>query len=190
MKRGGAGRLGSVVMPQESCAMRRPVAGPREGRRRERNITVEIQKNHHARVGKILSEGEHRCVALAAFFAELAMIEGRSAIVFDGPVSSLDHNYRVAVTNRLAEEGRHRQTVVFTHDIAFLFLLVQACRDKGTHVGYRSVTRTEDHSGIVQQDPPVQAQPTEKVIEGMQRQIDNRKHFYMSGRTRQVGRDG
>ena len=30
MKRGGAGRLGSVVMPQESCAMRRPVAGPRE----------------------------------------------------------------------------------------------------------------------------------------------------------------
>ena len=46
MKRGGAGRLGSVVIPQESCAMRRPVADLRQGRRRERNIMVEIQKNH------------------------------------------------------------------------------------------------------------------------------------------------
>ena len=33
MKRGGAGRLGSVVMPQESRAMRRPVADLRQGRR-------------------------------------------------------------------------------------------------------------------------------------------------------------
>ena len=145
------------------------------------HFQIKLTKNHYARVGKILSEGEHRCVALAAFFAEVAMIEGHSAIVFDDPVSSLDQNYREAVTNRLAEEGQHRQTVVFTHDIAFLFLLDQACRDKGTQVAYRSVTRTEDHSGIVQQDPPVRAQPTEKVIKGMQRQIDNTKHFYESG---------
>ena len=145
------------------------------------HFQIKLTKNHRARVGKILSEGEHRCVALAAFFAELAMIEGRSAIVFDDPVSSLDQNYREAVANRLAEEGQHRQTVVFTHDIAFLFLLDQACRDKDTQVAYRSVTRTEDHSGIVQQDPPVRAQPIKKVIEGMQRQIDNRKHFYVSG---------
>lgn len=145
------------------------------------HFQIKLTKNHSARVGKILSEGEHRCVALAAFFAELAMIDGRSAIVFDDPVSSLDQNYREAVANRLAEEGQHRQTVVFTHDIAFLFLLDQACRDKDTKVAYRSVTRTEDHSGIVQQDPPVRAQRIEKVIEGMQKQIDNKKHFYESG---------
>ena len=89
------------------------------------HFQIKLTKNHSARVGKILSEGEHRCVALAAFFAELAMIEGRSAIVFDDPVSSLDQNYREAVANRLAEEGRHRQTVVFTHDIAFLFCLIK-----------------------------------------------------------------
>ena len=34
----------SVVMPQGTCAMHRPVAGLRQGRRRERNITVETQK--------------------------------------------------------------------------------------------------------------------------------------------------
>ena len=41
-------------------------------------------------VGKVLSEGEHRCVALAAFLAELSTIDAQSAIVFDDPVSSLD----------------------------------------------------------------------------------------------------
>ncbi len=44
-------------------------------------------------VGKVLSEGEHRCVALAAFLAELSTIDAQSAIVFDDPVSSLDHQF-------------------------------------------------------------------------------------------------
>ena len=60
MKRGGAGRLGSVVMPQESCAMRRPVAGLRQGRRRERNIMVEIQKNHEMHPSGLMSLGRRR----------------------------------------------------------------------------------------------------------------------------------
>ncbi|MBN9261498.1 MAG: AAA family ATPase, partial [Hyphomicrobium sp.] len=45
-------------------------------------------------VGKVLSEGEHRCVALAAFLAELSTIDAQPAIVFDDPVSSLDHLHR------------------------------------------------------------------------------------------------
>ena len=36
--------LESVVMPHDCVAMHRPVAGLRQGRRRERNIMVEIQK--------------------------------------------------------------------------------------------------------------------------------------------------
>ncbi|MBU1362166.1 MAG: AAA family ATPase, partial [Gammaproteobacteria bacterium] len=73
-------------------------------------------------VGKVLSEGEHRCVALAAFLAELSTVEAQSAIVFDDPVSSLDHLHRDRVAARLAEEGAKRQVIVFTHDMAFLLL--------------------------------------------------------------------
>ena len=134
-----------------------------------------------ARVGEILSEGEHRCVALAAFMAELATTEGRSAIVFDDPVSSLDHMHREAVAERLADVGQHRQVIVLTHDIAFLFLLDQACRDKGTDIAFRSVTRSDDYAGFCQQDPPVRAQPIEKVIEAMQKQLDNEKFLYENG---------
>ena len=134
-----------------------------------------------ARVGEILSEGEHRCVALAAFLAELATTESRSAIVFDDPVSSLDHMHRKEVAERLANEGQHRQIILLTHDIAFLFLIEQACREKGTHVAFRSVTRTDDFAGFVQQDPPARAQPIDKVIEGMKERLNNEQCFFENG---------
>lgn len=145
------------------------------------HFRVSLIRKPDAPVGEILSEGEHRCVALAAFLAELVTTESRSAIVFDDPVSSLDHMHREAVAERLADEGKHRQIIVLTHDIAFLFLLDHACRDKSTHVAFRSVTRTEDYAGFVQQDPPARAQPIEKVIEGMQKQLDNEESLYENG---------
>ena len=64
------------------------------------SFQVSLIRKPDARVGEILSEGEHRCGALAAFLAELATTESRSAIVFDDPVSSLDHTHREAVANR------------------------------------------------------------------------------------------
>ncbi|MCT9000419.1 AAA family ATPase [Chelativorans intermedius] len=142
---------------------------------------VSLIRKPEAKVGEVLSEGEHRCVALAAFLAELATTESRSAIVFDDPVSSLDHMHREAVAKRLAAEGEHRQIIVLTHDIAFLFLLDQECREKGTHIAFRSVTRTDDYAGFCQPDPPARAQPIEKVIEGMQKQLDNQKVLYENG---------
>ena len=142
---------------------------------------VRLIRKPSVAVGDILSEGEHRCVALAAFLAELAVADGLSAIVFDDPVSSLDHMNREAVAKRLAEEGRYRQTIVFTHDIAFLFLLDQACRSKDTHVAYRCVTRSDEHTGFCQQDPPARAQPIGKVIDGMQKQLDKEKILYDKG---------
>ena len=73
--------------------------------------------------GEILSEGEYRCVALAGFMAELATNDSDSGIIFDDPVSSLDHLHREAIAKRLAAEGRSRQMIVFTHDLPFYFCL-------------------------------------------------------------------
>jgi len=142
---------------------------------------VSLSRKPDAQVGEILSEGEHRCVALAAFLAELATNESRSAIVFDDPVSSLDHIRREAVAERLVDEGKHRQVIVLTHDIAFLFLLDQAARRKAIHMAFRSVTRTEKYTGFIQQDPPLHAQPIDKVINLMQKQLDSKKMFYENG---------
>ena len=142
---------------------------------------VALIREPDARVGAILSEGEHRCVALAAFLAELATTESGSAIVFDDPVSSLDHMHREAVADRLADEGQRRQIVVFTHDFAFMFLLDKKCRARGTHVAVRSITRTEAFAGFCHQDPPARAQPVAKVVAGMQKQLDNETAHYVRG---------
>ncbi len=136
-------------------------------------------------VGKVLSEGEHRCVALAAFLAELSTIDAQSAIVFDDPVSSLDHLHRDRVAARLAEAGESRQVIVFTHDMAFLLLLDEACRatkDRAaTPVSYRLISRGTDHAGFCHQDPPANVMPLDKVIDGMKAHLANVKIHHERG---------
>jgi len=136
-------------------------------------------------VGKVLSEGEHRCVALAAFLAELSTIDAQSAIVFDDPVSSLDHLHRDRVAARLAEAGQTRQVIVFTHDIAFLLLLDEACRatkDRdATPVAYRLISRGPENAGYCHQDPPANVMPLDKVISGMKAHLANVKIHHERG---------
>src|SRR5690625_4605289 len=69
---------------------------------------------------EILSEGEQRAIALGSFFAELSLANHSGGIVFDDPVSSLDHWRRCNVARRLVEEAKNRQVIVFTHDTSFL----------------------------------------------------------------------
>jgi hypothetical protein len=136
-------------------------------------------------VGKVLSEGEHRCVALAAFLAELATIDAQSTIVFDDPVSSLDHLHRDKVAARLAEAGQTRQVIVFTHDMAFLLLLDEACRatkDRdATAVTYRLISRGPENTGFCHQDPPANVMPLDKVVDGIRAHLTNVKIHYERG---------
>jgi len=75
----------------------------------------------------ILSEGEQRAIAIASFMAELKASPHNCGIVFDDPVSSLDHARRELVARRLAEEAKKRQVIIFTHDLVFLVGLQHAC---------------------------------------------------------------
>jgi energy-coupling factor transporter ATP-binding protein EcfA2 len=74
---------------------------------------------------RVVSEGEQRCLSIAAFFAELSTADNPSGIVFDDPVSSLDYRWRDGVARRLVQEAKTRQVIVFTHDVVFLLLLKQ-----------------------------------------------------------------
>ena len=82
-------------------------------------------KRADADVRRVVSEGEARCLAVAAFLAELSTTQRKSAILFDDPVSSLDHLWRQRVAERLAEEAKQRQVVIFSHDIVFLVALME-----------------------------------------------------------------
>ena len=97
---------------------------------------------------KVVSEGEQRCLSIAAFFAELSTADDPSAIVFDDPVSSLDYKWREAVAQRLVEEAKVRQVVVFTHDVVFLLAVKAIARDTDVEHTDQHVRNLAKGSGV------------------------------------------
>lgn len=67
----------------------------------------------------ILSEGEQRALALAAFLTEVEATVGSGPVIVDDPVSSLDRDRGSRVAKRLVSEAKQRQVIVFTHDLIF-----------------------------------------------------------------------
>lgn len=118
---------------------------------------VALVENPTAKVGEIFSEGEHRCVALAAFLAELVTAQRYSGIVFDDPMSSLDHMHRGAVASRLVEEAEHRQVVVFTHDLVFLYELRREAEKANRPIAFRNVRRQQHKPGYIENGLPDKA---------------------------------
>lgn len=102
----------------------------------------------------ILSEGEQRAIAIASFLAEIKLNKGHGGIVFDDPVSSLDHKRRWEVAERLAIESLTRQVIVFTHDIYFLCILEQKAEQHGTALTKNYIRRTPQGYGVHSQELP------------------------------------
>jgi hypothetical protein len=129
-------------------------------------------------VGKIFSEGEHRCVALAAFLAELVTSKQYSGIVFDDPMSSLDHIHRKAVAARLVEEAQHRQVIVFTHDLAFLFELRREAETANRPIAYQTVCRRQNRPGYVEAELPMKAKSAVQLANAIRSELKEAKpHF-------------
>ncbi len=72
---------------------------------------------------EIFSEGEQRALSLADFLTEVNLNPTSAAIVLDDPVTSMDHQRKIAIAERLVEEASARQVIIFTHDLVFLTLL-------------------------------------------------------------------
>lgn len=117
-------------------------------------IELDEPASNRVKAAEILSEGEHRAIALAGFLAELETSGDRSALIFDDPVSSLDHKWRRAVSQRLAEEAERRQVVVFTHDPVFLLMLQDAVDDHDGEVKHWRLVRRGPTTGVPVEEPP------------------------------------
>lgn len=105
-------------------------------------------------VSTILSEGEQTCVAIASFLAELATTTHKSALVFDDPISSLDHKWRSIVAERLVKEAKERQVIVFTHDLIFLNDLEDFAQRNGVDFSSNSLDRMPELVGLVNESLP------------------------------------
>ena len=73
-----------------------------------------------AKAESILSEGETRIVALAAFIADITGGNQATPFVFDDPISSLDQDFEERVIKRLVELSTTRQVIIFTHRLSLV----------------------------------------------------------------------
>jgi len=117
------------------------------------------------KVGEVLSEGEQRALALATFMAEVSLVPGHGAVIFDDPMSSLDHARREKVARRLVEEARSRQVIAFTHDLAFANHLADEAAKQSVQATTMSVRRHKDRSGLVFPELPFAGQKVSERLE-------------------------
>ena len=119
---------------------------------------------------EILSEGEQRAIAIGSFLAEIGLSGGKGGIVFDDPVSSLDHRRRERVAKRLASEASQRQVIIFTHDIYFLCLLAEEAKLAAIPIITQSLTRRAEGFGVADPELPFEGKGTGKRIKALRAQ--------------------
>lgn len=101
------------------------------------------------KLDEILSEGEQRAIAIGSFLAELQLAGHGGGIVFDDPVSSLDHHRRKQAARRLTEEAKKRQVIVLTHETVFLCELLDALEQQRIDYRMQHLEWVNDHPGYV-----------------------------------------
>lgn len=164
-------------------------AGGGQGNLRHRAQFVEAL--HQAPIHAVLSEGEQTALGLAGFLTEVESEPSRSAVVFDDPVTSLDHVRQEKVAQRLVQLAASRQVIVFTHDIGFVVDLKRAADGRGHSVAERQVSRHSARPGFVSETGPWEGQTVGqrlaaleerlaaiKLIEDTERLRDDIRHWY------------
>ncbi len=91
---------------------------------------------------QVLSEGERRIIALAAFLADVGEKPLPAPFVFDDPISSLDHDYEWAVAKRLGELAKTRQVIVFTHRLSLYGAMEDVAKKIGEPVKGKNFFQT------------------------------------------------
>ncbi|WP_308775154.1 AAA family ATPase [uncultured Bilophila sp.] len=124
-------------------------------------------------INSVLSEGEQKIIALSNFLAECTIDGRQNSIIFDDPVNSLDMDYRELIAHKIAELSGNRQVIVLTHDLSFLRLLIDICKEKlQIHCGVVGIDRYNEISGIVTDEIPYLAKNIQERIDSIRKILD------------------
>lgn len=126
--------------------------------------SLKLKGTNSYKPSDILSEGEHRIIALSAFFADVIGGNNTNPFVFDDPISSLDQQYEEKIVERLVELSKTRQVIVFTHRLSLLGQLNEKCSSNEIQiVGIRN-----EHWGAGEiGDTPLFAKKTEAALKNI-----------------------
>jgi len=145
-------------------------------------VQFKLRAEGREKVGKVLSTGEQTALATAFFLAELRVSNERSAILLDDPVSSLDHQRREHVAARLVEEAAKRQVVVLTHDIVFVYYLLEAAEEQGLALHAQALTRAAGEVGVVSDSLPWEARSPMQRLKALRHELKTELRGLYKGR--------
>lgn len=137
--------------------------------RGEENKRVYSLKDKH--ISEIFSEGERKIHALADFLALCKTNNFKGIYIFDDPVNSLDEDNIEVVCQRILEllnEGN--QVLVFTHNLFFLYSLIEHNYDK------EKITKLERLSNSIYLEREVQVGriiELKKVYEEIEKRLNS-----------------
>lgn len=132
-------------------------------------------------LGDILSEGEQRAIAIGSFLAEVNIGGGKGGIVFDDPVSSLDHKRRERVAERLVQEATIRQVIIFTHDIYFVCVLMEEANRAGVACATQSLSKKPEGYGVAVPDLPFEGMGTKARVGTLRNKQQEIATLYKNG---------
>lgn len=105
----------------------------------------------------ILSEGEQKSIALSEFLTEVQLDnENKASIIFDDPVTSLDHKIIDEFALRLVQLSQERQVILFTHSIILFNSIKQKSdlpRFKALEFKYYETEADLENTGFLYESP-------------------------------------
>lgn len=120
----------------------------------------------------VLSEGEQTSLGFVGFLTEAHFDASKSALIFDDPVSSLDHMKRESVARRIVELAKDRQVVVFTHDVAFTMLLRKAADEIAVPYATRGIEKRRNaEPGYTTEHHPWTAKDAAQRIDKLKQEV-------------------
>ncbi len=140
-----------------------------KGRKGETRFGLRLENAADHKIHEVASEGEQRCIALATFLAELSQASHQSSLVFDDPVSSLDHWNRDTIAARLVQESAVRQVIVLTHDAVFLNDLQTHSEKQGSVATYRFLEWQGNTPGQCQDGLPWECKTPEDRLDKLEK---------------------
>lgn len=141
-----------TLFSEECVALRAPTLDiefvGRQGRAQRRKVLTGKHKP-----STVLSEGEQKVHAMADFLAEARLAGITAPVIFDDPVSSLDHRRINEVAQRVTLLTETTQVIVFTHDIFFASTLL-ALMETSKRCAYFHITDEEGKGKITRATGP------------------------------------
>lgn len=136
-----------------------------------------------AELPMVVSEGQSRCLSIAAFFAELSTGDDSSTVLLDDPVSSLDDRWREKVAERIVNEAKERQVIVFTHDIFFLQRIRLYAERLSVDIQVQHVRHLGNVPGVCEDDLPWDALSVGKRIGHLRNEFQSAQRLFRDGLT-------